>query len=140
MLLAGYIEKSMHCERGNCPNCPVKGYGFLGLLGFGSGKEIERLQRENAALRKSNRRLVDLSDEKDACFLEMISDGLRHGSSLAGKHMAYKKKYLRGKQCNESAVRNEAAPCPESWIGGRSRLLGQGWAALSDAHVVVLPD
>lgn len=38
--------------------------------------------------------LEDLCDEKDAYFQEMISDGLRHGSSLAGKHMADRKQYL----------------------------------------------
>ena len=38
--------------------------------------------------------LEDLCNEKDAYFQEMISDGLRHGSSLAGKHMADRKQYL----------------------------------------------
>ena len=32
--------------------------------------------------------LENLCDEKDDYFRETISDGLRHGSSLAGKHMA----------------------------------------------------
>lgn len=31
--------------------------------------------------------LVNLCGRKDAVFQEMISDGLRHGSSLAGRHM-----------------------------------------------------
>lgn len=29
--------------------------------------------------------------------MEMISDGLRHGSSLAAKHMSDRKKYKKGK-------------------------------------------
>ena len=38
--------------------------------------------------------LERLHDEKDDYFREVISDGLRHGSSLAGKHMADLKQYL----------------------------------------------
>ncbi len=38
--------------------------------------------------------LVELCDKKDAVFKVMISDGLRHGSSIAGRHMANRKKYL----------------------------------------------
>ena len=38
-------------------------------------------------LEKENRRLRELCDEKDSYFMEMISDGMRHGSSLAAKHM-----------------------------------------------------
>ena len=38
--------------------------------------------------------LEDLCEEKDDYFREAISDGLRHGSSLAGKHMADRKQYL----------------------------------------------
>lgn len=38
--------------------------------------------------------LKNLCDEKDDYFRETISDGLRHGSSLAGKHMADRRQYL----------------------------------------------
>lgn len=38
--------------------------------------------------------LENLCDEKDDYFQETISDGLRHGSSLAGKHMADQRQYL----------------------------------------------
>ena len=38
--------------------------------------------------------LENLCDEKDDYFRETISDGLRHGSSLAGKHMADRRQYL----------------------------------------------
>lgn len=38
--------------------------------------------------------LENLCDEKDGYFRETISDGLRHGSSLAGKHMADRRQYL----------------------------------------------
>ena len=48
-------------------------------------------------LRKENRRLKKLCEEKDSYFMEMISDGMRHGSSLAAKHMADRKKYIHGK-------------------------------------------
>ena len=59
--------------------------GFFGLL-----KEIARLKKEN-------RRLKDLCEEKDSFFKELMSDALRHGSSLAAKHMSDRKKYLKGK-------------------------------------------
>lgn len=48
-------------------------------------------------LEKENRRLKKLCEEKDLFFCEMISDGMRHGSSLAAKHMADRKNYLNGK-------------------------------------------
>lgn len=38
--------------------------------------------------------LENLCDEKDDYFREAISDGLRHGSPLAGKHMADRRQYL----------------------------------------------
>ena len=41
--------------------------------------------------------LENLCEEKDSYFMEMISDGLRHGSSRAGQHMSDRKKYLNGK-------------------------------------------
>lgn len=74
-----------------------------------------RLTEENARLTEENTRLSDdlvierevsdrlasrvvelenLCDEKDGYFRETISDGLRHGSSLAGKHMADRRQYL----------------------------------------------
>lgn len=55
------------------------------------------LARENKLLRAQNRELKKLCHEKDSYFAEMISDGLRHGSKLAGKHMADLKKYKAGK-------------------------------------------
>ena len=55
------------------------------------------LAKENAYLRKENRRLHKLCKVKDSYFKELMSDGLRHGSKLAGKHMSDRKKYLNGK-------------------------------------------
>ena len=55
------------------------------------------LLKENEALRKDNKRLRKLCEEKDSYFMEMISDGLRHGSKLAAKHMADRKSYKNGK-------------------------------------------
>lgn len=59
-----------------------------------SNKNLEHEIRE---LKARNRQLKNLCEEKDDYFLEMISDGLRHGSPLAAKHMADRKKYLNGK-------------------------------------------
>lgn len=55
------------------------------------------LKAENAYLKKENQRLRNLCKEKDSFFTQMISDGLRNGSKLAGKHMSDRKKYLNGK-------------------------------------------
>ena len=55
------------------------------------------LKAENAYLKKENKRLRNLCKEKDSFFTQMISDGLRNGSKLAGKHMSDRKKYLNGK-------------------------------------------
>ena len=63
---------------------------------FGNSTKIKELSRENEALRKKNKELVNLCNEKDSFFDEMISDGLRHCSSLAAKHMSDKKKYYKG--------------------------------------------
>ena len=60
-------------------------------------KLIRSLIVENKALKKRNKDLVSLCNEKDFFFKEMISDGLRHKSPLAAKHMADRKSYLRTK-------------------------------------------
>lgn len=66
---------------------------------FNSGKDklINNLIVENKALKKRNKELVNLCNEKDSFFKEMISDGLRHKSPLAAKHMADRKSYLKSK-------------------------------------------
>ena len=62
------------------------------IMGFKNSDKsrIEYLEKENRRLRK-------LCEEKDSFFVEMISDGMRHGSHLAAKHMADRKSYLKGK-------------------------------------------
>lgn len=55
------------------------------------------MKRENDFLKKENRRLRKLCREKDAYFMELMSDGLRHGSKLAAHHMSDRKKYIHGK-------------------------------------------
>lgn len=69
----------------------------MGLFGSKKDKEIERLTQSNKNKDKEIKRLKDLCSEKDSYFSEMISDGLRHGSKLASKHMRDKKDYLNGK-------------------------------------------
>lgn len=63
---------------------------------FSNKKRISDLENENRKKDKRIRELEDLCDEKDEYFKEMISDGMRHGSSLAAKHMSDRKKYLNG--------------------------------------------
>lgn len=41
--------------------------------------------------------LLDLCDEKDAWFKELMSDALRHGSSFAGKCMVDRRETLSGR-------------------------------------------
>ncbi|MBQ6123347.1 MAG: hypothetical protein IJI59_16655, partial [Clostridia bacterium] len=62
----------------------------VSLFGFREKKKIKTLE-------KRIKNLEELCETKDSFFTEMISDGLRKGSSLAGKHMADRKKWLRGK-------------------------------------------
>lgn len=54
----------------------------------------ERVAKNHLASRVAE--LENLCEEKDVYFCEMISDGLRHGSPLAGKHMVDRKQYLGG--------------------------------------------
>ena len=60
-------------------------------------KLIRTLTLENKALKKRNKDLVNLCKEKDSFFKELMSDGLRHNSKLAAKHMADRKSYLKSK-------------------------------------------
>ena len=69
----------------------------MSLFGKKEKKQIQLLQKELVATNKRNRQLENLCAVKDSFFKEMISDGLRHGSSLAGQHMSDRKKYLKGK-------------------------------------------
>lgn len=55
------------------------------------------IKSENTYLRKENQRLRNLCEEKDAFFKELMADGLKHGSSLASKHMKDRKDYLNDK-------------------------------------------
>jgi len=71
----------------------------MGLFSKSSSKDIELayLRKANKTKDRRIRQLENLCREKDSFFNEMISDGLRHGSPLAAKHMSDRKKYLRGK-------------------------------------------
>lgn len=60
-------------------------------------KTVHMLQKDNAQLRKRNNLLVNLCNEKDSYFKELMADALRHGSKLAGKHMSDRNKFLKGK-------------------------------------------
>ena len=69
----------------------------MGLFSNKKDKEIDRLKKLNQSKDREIKRLKNLCDEKDSYFDEMISDGLRHGSKLASKHMRDKKDSLNGK-------------------------------------------
>lgn len=69
----------------------------MSLFGKKEQKVIANLLKENAKLKKENMQLINLCNEKDSYFLEVIADGLRHGSSLSAKHMADRRSYLNGK-------------------------------------------
>lgn len=69
----------------------------MGLFGSKEKQTIKALESELNRKDKRIDQLKKLCEEKDQYFLGAISDGLRHGSSDAGRHMADRKKYLKGK-------------------------------------------
>lgn len=77
----------------------------MGLFGYGNKDrkiraleaELKSSREELRSSRKEVKRMKRLCDTKDEFFTEMISDGLRHGSPLAAKHMSDRKRYLKGK-------------------------------------------
>lgn len=58
-------------------------------------KKIVYLEKENKFFKNENVRLRNLCELKDAYFMEAISDGLRNGSSLAARHMADRRQYIK---------------------------------------------
>jgi len=60
-------------------------------------EEIENLKYVIRVQEKEIKRLEALCEEKDESFMEMVADGLRHGSALAAKHMKDRNDYLNGK-------------------------------------------
>lgn len=72
--------------------------GVIYMFGlFKKKKDNESLKRENRFLKKRVRELEDLCETKDSFFKELMSDGLRHNSKLAAKHMRDRKDYLNNK-------------------------------------------
>lgn len=70
----------------------------MGIFGSKNDKNIiSILKQENDQKSMRIEELENLCEEKDSYFTELIADGLRHGSSLAAKHMSDRKKYLHGK-------------------------------------------
>lgn len=69
----------------------------MGLFGNSSRKEIAKLKEINRTQTKRIRKLENLCKEKDSYFKELMSDGMRHGSSLTAKHMRERKDYLAKK-------------------------------------------
>lgn len=70
---------------------------LFGLFKNNDDDKISELKRENEELQERITELEDLCEEKDSYFSELMSDGLRRGSSLAAKHMSDRRKYLNGK-------------------------------------------
>ena len=62
----------------------------MGLFGGGKKNKIKQLENRVKELER-------LCNTKDSFFMELMSDGLRKRSSLARKHMADRKKWLKGK-------------------------------------------
>lgn len=69
----------------------------MGFFDSKDKKRIKLLEIENRTNRKRIKQLENLCAEKDSFFMELMADGLRHGSSLAAKHMSDRKKYKHGK-------------------------------------------
>ncbi len=68
----------------------------MSLFGKNEKRKIEDLEEQIRIKDAEIQRLKERHEEKDEYFLEVISDGMRHGSSLSAKHMAERKKYLNG--------------------------------------------
>lgn len=70
----------------------------MGIFGLKRDKKrISKLEQENKENIQRIQQQESLCEEKDSYFMELMSDGLRHGSSLAAKHMSDRKKYKQGK-------------------------------------------
>ncbi len=69
----------------------------MSLFGGKEKKTIIKLTKQLAEAERKNKQLKQLCKEKDSFFSELMSDALRHGSSLAAKHMSDRKNYLNGK-------------------------------------------
>lgn len=70
---------------------------IMGLFNSKKDQEISKLKKINRNKDREINRLKKLCEQKDSFFNEMISDGLRHGSKLASKHMRERKEYLKRK-------------------------------------------
>lgn len=70
----------------------------MSLFGSKERQVISRLENEMERKDRRIKQLESLCAEKDEYFLGAISDGLRHGSPTAGRHLADRKKYLQGKR------------------------------------------
>ena len=64
---------------------------------FNKNAIIKKLINENVAKDMKIKRLENLCEQKDKYFKELMSDALRHGSTIAAQHMADRKKYLNKK-------------------------------------------
>ena len=69
----------------------------MGIFSSRDKQTISDLKKEIVNKDRRIKQLESLCNEKDEFFLSAISDGLRHGSSEAARHMADRKKYLHGK-------------------------------------------
>lgn len=65
----------------------------MSLFGSSEKKKISQLELKTSLQQMRINQLEDLCEEKDSYFKELMADGLRHGSSLAAKHMSDRKKY-----------------------------------------------
>lgn len=81
-------EKTKKILVGTVIGVSVVGIGALGYKYHVLKVENIRLVAENTELKRINSAVIKRSLAKDSFFKEMISDGFRHGSSLAAKHMA----------------------------------------------------
>lgn len=75
----------------------------MGIFGSKSDKKkISQLEQENKQNRKRIKQLENLCEEKDSFFMELMADGLRHGSSLAANIC------LTGKNTNRASNKSKA--------------------------------
>ncbi len=69
--------------------------GLFGLFGRRKNSELAQLREMVGALSAERDSLKSLCNAKDAAVKSIISDGLRHGSSEAGKAMVDLREYYK---------------------------------------------
>lgn len=71
--------------------CLFAGVTFtIGYLAGGSNEKSKIIEKQSKTIQE----LENICKKQEASYCKSISDGLRHGSSYAGKQMNYRKQHI----------------------------------------------